>query len=341
MNLAAEFGNDAWQAELRKIASLEDCQFPANDEIKISGTRAQVAIKMTKKGLLTNMQTDAAAFEAWALTLLLHCGVQSIQIGLDADAADAEGRHYQRFLYRLKRFCDLFPGRVIATPPAAAPMALDMHIRRFLNKPNARKQPPDTKSKERLLAASTADPSKISESLLENALEVSSAFSKRFRLDKWMRQWPVGLFKERVADGCQIFSGGKSAIDLVGIRGDTLVLFELKNGDNRKAGAVSELLFYASVMRDAIGDAPIFRFESESAIKNCAVSPRDIVRCSNVCAVLLAPRFHPLISEPLMFAELNAAVAQNYLLDRPIHFEAVQISLPRDQNDDFTFTPIH
>jgi hypothetical protein len=168
MNFAAKFCNDAWQADLRKIASLKHCQFPASTEIKICGTHEQVTIMMTKKGLLANMQTDAAAFEAWALALLLHCGVQSIQIGLDTGAEDAEGRHYQRYLYRLKRFCDLFPGRVIAAPPAAAARALDPHVKRLLNKPNPRNRPPDTKSKERLLTASAAL-SGISESLLESA----------------------------------------------------------------------------------------------------------------------------------------------------------------------------
>ena len=67
------------------------------------------------------------------------------------------------------------------------------------------------------------------------------------------------------AEGKQIFTGGKSAIDLIGIRDDTLVLFELKKSGNRKVGAVSELLFYASVMRDAIGDPPIFKFKSNKA----------------------------------------------------------------------------
>jgi hypothetical protein len=111
-----------------------------------------------------------------------------------------------------------------------------------------------------------------------------------------MRQWPVGLFKEQVADEHQIFTGKKSAIDLVGIRGDTLFLFELKKNRNRKAGAVSELFFYANVMRDAIGDAPIFEFQSKSAKRNCAIAPEDITRCRRICGVLLAPGFHALVS---------------------------------------------
>jgi hypothetical protein len=339
MNSAVEFDNKGWQIELRKVACLRGCQFPRSTEIEIGGTREQATITMKEKGLHSNMQTDAAAFEAWALALLLHCDVQSIRIGLDP-AAGAKGRHYERFLYRLKRFSDLFRGRVIANGPVAAPKAFVEHKKLLLNQPSPRMRLPDVESRERMSAASTANSAKISESVLEKALEVSGAFQRRFRLDKVIRQWPVGLFDERVtADEHQIFTGGKSAIDLLGIRGETLVLFEIKSTNNRKAGAISELLFYANVMRDALGDASILKFESECAKKNCAVAPAIIVRCSNICAVLLAPRFHPLISEPLIFKELNSVTARLYA-DKPIRFETVEISsYPQDESGDFTFSP--
>jgi hypothetical protein len=335
MNSAVEFDNKGWQAVLRKVAGLKDCQFPRSTEIEIGGTREQATITMKEKGLDANMQTDAAAFEAWALALFLHCDVQSVRIGLDP-AAGTKGQHYERFLYRLKRFSDLFPDRVIAKWPAAAPQALDPQIKRFLNQPNPRGGPPETKSRERMLAAS-ADAR--SESDIEKALEISDAFRRRFQLEKVMRQWPVGLFRECVADQKQIFTGGKSAIDLIGIRDETLVLFELKKEDNRKAGAVSELLFYASVMRDSIGGSRIFEFESKNTKKNCAIAPEDITRCSSIRGVLLAPRFHPLVSEPLIFEELNSAMARLYA-DRPIRFETVEISgYPHDESGDFTFRP--
>jgi hypothetical protein len=338
MNSVAEFNNKGWQTELRKVDGLGHCQFPGSTQIEIGGTREQATITMKKKGLNDNMQTDAAAFEAWALALFLHCDVKSIQIGLEAGAG-AEGRHYERFLYRLKRFSDLFPGKVISKGPVATSRAFDAHNKLLLNQPNSRNKAPGAEYSERMLAASTPAPAKISESALEKALEVSGAFQRRFRFNKVMRQWPVGLFDERVADKRQIFTGGKSAIDLLGIRDDTLLLFEIKTTRNRKAGAVSELLFYASVMRDALGDASIFKFASERAKKNCAVAPEDIARCSNICAVLLAPKFHPLILEPLIFEELNSAVAK-LRADRPIHFETVEISsYPHDENGDFTFNP--
>jgi hypothetical protein len=330
---AVEFDNKRWQAELRKVVCLKQCQFPSRSEIEIGGTREQATITMKKKGLNENMQSDAAAFEAWALALLIHCGVKSVQIG--ADPGIGLGRHYERFLYRLKRFSELFPDRVIAKWPDTPLRALNSQSGRFLNQPNSRNKPPEADCKERMKAASGDAPT---ESSLELALEISSAFRSRFQLEKVMRQWPVGLFDGKVARGHEIFTGGKSAIDLIGIRNDTLVLFELKKSDNKKVGAVSELLLYASVIRDAIGASAIFKFESKMARKNCAIGPEDIIRCSKICAVLLARNFHPLIFEPRMFAELNAATNRLYS-NIPIYFETATISsYPKDECGDFKFS---
>jgi hypothetical protein len=333
---AAEFDNKRWQAKLRQVVGLEHCQFPASSEIEIGGTCEHATITMKEKALNENMQSDPAAFEAWALALLIHCGVKSVQISVDPGAVTVgdASPHYERFLYRLMRFSELFPGQVVAKLPTSPSRALNPLIKRFFNQSGPRKKSPEADSRERMKAASLPTPS---ESSLELALEISGAFRSRFQLEKVMRQWPVGLFDGEVAKGHEIFTRGKSAIDLIGIRGDTLVLFELKKAGNRKVGAVSELLFYASVMRDAIGASAIFEFKSKTASKNCAIAPEDILRCSRICAVSLAPDFHPLILEPRMFAELNAAMKRLYS-DRPISFETVTIKGPQDEYGDFKFS---
>ena len=334
---AVAFDNKRWQEELRQLGSLEKCRFPASSEIEIGGTQELATITMKKKGLNANMQSDPAAFEAWALALLIHCRVKSVQISVDPEAVDVDtkGGHYQRFLYRLTRFSELFPGQVIAKLPAAPSRALDAQSGRFFNQSDPRSELTEADFRERMKAASLP---KKSENGLELALEISKAFKSRFRLDKVMRQWPVGLFDGEVKRGREIFTRGKSAIDLIGVRGDTLVLFELKKAGNRKVGAVSELLFYASVMRDAIGASPIFKFLSSEASDNCAIGPEDILHCSKICAVSLAPNFHPLIEEPQMFAVLNSAMKRLYS-DRPISFETATITdYPKDENGDFKFS---
>jgi hypothetical protein len=334
---AVAFNNQRWQEELQQVGCLKRCQFPASSGIEIGGTRERATITMKKKGLNENMQSDPAAFEAWALALLIHCGVRSVQITVDPGAvAVGDARpHYERFLYRLMRFSELFPGQVVAKWPASPSRALNPQIERFFNQSGPRKKSPETDSRERMKAASLPTPS---ESDLELALEISGAFRSRFQLEKVMRQWPVGLFDGEVAKGHEIFTRGKSAIDLIGIRGDTLVLFELKKSGNEKVGAVSELLFYASVMRDAIGASAIFEFKSSKASKNCAIGPEDILRCSRISAVSLAPDFHPLILEPQMFEVLNTAMKRLYS-NRPISFETETITgYPQDEYGDFKFS---
>ena len=168
---AVEFDNKRWQSELRKVVYLNQCQFPASSEIEIGGTREQATITMKKKGLNANMQSDAAAFEAWALALLIHCGVKSVKIGVDPGVG--LGPHYERFLYRLKRFSELFPDRVIAKWPDTPSRALNSQSGRLLNQPGPRKTPPEADSEERMKAASLPKPS---ESNLELALEVLGCF---------------------------------------------------------------------------------------------------------------------------------------------------------------------
>src|SRR5260370_38568376 len=112
--------NKDWQLELQNVTKdFEYCQFPSESEIGISGDRDQVTITLKKKGLHANMQTDAAAFEAWALTLLCHCEVKTVAITLqesleELDAQTQQEPHFQRFLYRLARFIEIFPGRIVA-----------------------------------------------------------------------------------------------------------------------------------------------------------------------------------------------------------------------------------
>jgi hypothetical protein len=145
----------------------------------------------------------------------------------------------------------------------------------------------------------------------------------------------VGLFEGQVARGNEIFTGGKSAIDLIGVSDKSLVLFELKTHLNRNVGAISELLFYASVMRDAIRGE--LQFEQQPSPKNCVITRDDILGCANIRAVLIAQRMHPLIQNPFIFQELNAALAQHWR-DKAVTFETAQIkTIPSDPDGDFSF----
>ena len=150
-----------------------------------------------------------------------------------------------------------------------------------------------------------------------------------------MRQWPSGLFVGEIAKSCRVFTGGKSAIDLLAIDGDTLILFELKNGRNTKLGALSEAFFYGCVMRDLLRE--LFSFGNAPILERLLISPEDIRKCKSVRAVVLAPHLHPLIwneCDPTprkgskVLSLLNEAAGRTWGNEIPVEFEAWTFETP-------------
>jgi hypothetical protein len=276
------------------------------------------------------MQDDSSAVEAWALAFLAHGNVNGIQLELPTTSGPADaGRHWQRLLYRLDRFCDLFPDAVSVIAPEGVAWPTTPASRLVLNQPLGHRNPPIAHASRMAALVSGVG---ASESALEVALEVSPAFKAQFGLDKVMRQWPVGLFREHVAEGNHLFTGGKSAIDLIGVRGKTLFIFELKRAGNTKAGIISELLFYSSVMRDALGKPPLFGFETPTSPRHCVVSSKDIQQCDRIEAIMLAPEFHPIVT-PTVIEMLNRSMAERWI-DRPVRISRVKFNIAAD---DFEF----
>ena len=58
---AVEFDNRRWEAELRGIACLKQCRFPASNEIELGGTREQA----TTDGKPLEAQLENQATEAY------------------------------------------------------------------------------------------------------------------------------------------------------------------------------------------------------------------------------------------------------------------------------------
>lgn len=333
--------NDDWKKILQRTKAFSNCRFPSREEISIEGSQDLVTLTIKIKGLYKNMQGDAAAFEAWSLALLCHCGVKRIAIQLDEEPGDPEGLlHFERFLYRLAKFAELFPEEIsIDSSVAARSKVVSSNGRLFLNEPGDRSASIDGE-RERRFEVIIANPVTHSERDLEMALEVSPAFRAGLGLDRVMRQWPVGLFHERVSKekDSRIFSGGKSAIDLMGIRGRTLVLVELKKQGNNKVGALSELIFYSSVMRDALNGR--FEFESGPGARNTAITRDHLASCLDISGVLLAPSIHPLLRDPAIIDRLNLAAARRWE-DRPVRFEVFRIaSFPGKAGDDFVLSQV-
>lgn len=327
-------GNRDWENLLRGKRGFSNCRFPGWDEIGIEGSQDLVTVTIRTKGLYENMQGDAAAFESWCLALLCHCGVKRVAIRLGEEPDDRDGLlHFERLLYRLARFAELFPDEIsIDGSVATRSKIVSSKGRLLLNVPGDRPASVESDLETRFEAI-IANPTAHSERDLEMALEISPAFRAELGLERVMRQWPVGLFHESVSRDSRIFSGGKSAIDLMGIRGRTLVLVELKKRGNDKVGALSELIFYSSVMRDALNG--VFEFEGGSRARSAAITRDHLADCSDISAALLAPSIHPLLEDPAIMTKLNLAAALRWK-DRPVRFEVFRIaSFPGKRGDDF------
>jgi hypothetical protein len=128
------------------------------------------------------------------------------------------------------------------------------------------------------------------------------------------RQTPVGVFDGPPTRAGAIFTGGKSAIDLVGIGNDgALWLLELKTADNIKVGALSELFFYSMVLQDARTGK--ISFHNGEPSSRTTVMPRHIVGAPRIHARILAEACHPLIGRHVFALATEATARRGWPID--------------------------
>jgi hypothetical protein len=193
-------------------------------------------------------------------------------------------RHYARFLYRVNNFRSLF-GDWFVVQDNGALLEFQKLIsgKLFLNVARDR-----TNSAAADLQLSKGDGTeRKAEADLEFKLRDSAEFAEHYGLKQGQigRQLPVGLFSEsKPTKKSAIFTGGKSAIDLIGLSGSTLWLFELKAGKNIPAGILSEMLFYAGMLRDTVRGRFRFAPDMKSGMK---IQPSQFDEVNRIEAVML------------------------------------------------------
>jgi hypothetical protein len=132
------------------------------------------------------------------------------------------------------------------------------------------------------------------------------------------RQFPVGLYRTANLKS-PVFTGGTSAIDIVGTRDGDFTVIELKAGKNIAVGALSELIFYATVARDAARAR--FRFGGRKERTSRATIGFDALEAATgIRVIYLAEAFHPLLEHPNLMATLNDA-ARLHMTSPPLKFE--------------------
>lgn len=238
-----------------------------------------VEISLDQKVVSSNMQEDASAFEGWAIVIKYWGEFDRVKLRWEKPS-DIHNGHYQRFLFRVRNFLK-YNNTWFSVCHACVQFLEDLQIvpnkTYYLNSPGVVRKTDEPHHKEAILEYRfTSKDLHVDLISLTNAEFIS-------------RQLPVGIFNNAVSNGNEIFTKGKSAIDLWGISTtNELLIFELKAGDNNKVGIISELFFYVSVMLEVRNDIFIYGQPVDAHLKR-------IKKTEKIKAYFLAYDLHPLI----------------------------------------------
>lgn len=309
---------------VRLAAKLRNACPPPN-KIRLPGAIAfdivgpTVRLTLTSACVEANMQDNSSSFEGWALALRrwLPEEVAGVEIGWTF-GGDVRDPHYQRFLFRVQQFAALFPAWFTVAPPQAALLKNTLRTETedslFVTTPKKdRTVSTDCIGKD--LGKVLSDEHQL-ECFINHKPEPLAQLLGITRMD---RQFPVGLFAGSVRRGAEIFPRGHSAIDLLGVNGMELFLFELKDSTNSPIGILSELFFYSYVIEGIQQE----RFKIQPGQFDFRIPSDHILATKTVRAYILAPRWHPLIDGELL-QMANTAFRDK---GRPIRFGAIRIAV--------------
>lgn len=298
---------------------------------KANGDSRHLVLKLSDTAARDNMQTNSAAFESWLIALKVWNVIDKATLAWDTPEGlgrnNADWCHYQRFLYRVNHFNLLFGDdwfEIASKNSKQLDECLAIKERSknndeegglILNVPDKNDHgtpKPGSRKDEAWLEIEFGSQGKIGYLQL----------AEKYRLRSINRQLPVGLFESKKSRYSRIFTGGSSAIDLVGIgKDESLWIFELKKKGNHSLGIISELMFYAACMRDLRRGA--FRLFDKPAGKRWVGDINDIAVDRKVNAVFLTPRLHPLFAgkQKECLALLNDA-CKKAQVDIEYHYQA-------------------
>ncbi len=252
---------------------------------KLDVRRKELTMMISTKGLGDNMQSDAAAFESWAIVLkcYLHEYINTVIINWETDIS--ENRHFNRFVYRLAKFVQTYSWAYSARQLPAIPSILKCNV-------------------------SNQEAAHISEHTKDHEgwLECKYVSDHQSEYDVMDHQFPVGIFDYVVSRKTHFTTGGKSAIDIWAIKNDELSIFELKLPDNKPLGIISELMFYTNIIDDLLNHNITFDDgkKLDQAIKNDYRGFAKFFEAYNtgvikkINSVMLADNLHTLITDDVL-----------------------------------------
>lgn len=276
--------------QLKAKTQVNSVKLPEYIEFEIKNSTLYMAITPYKRGngivvnyVTENMQTDNAAFEGWAICLKTWLPDLIDTVCLKwTHPTGINSLHYNRFLYRVVRFSEAYDWFSICSSMNDIVGEFKTQLTALTNN-FGNKEP--------------SEPNSRGEKYLEYTIvhKHSNDFMKKFNTEIFSHQLPVGVKREDHS----FFTGRASAIDLWGLNGNTISIFELKY-KNKMVGIISELFLYTCIIRDMI---------------LCTILPPDSTKCkreserelyarisdiTEIKAYMLSDIYHPLISNDVI-----------------------------------------
>jgi hypothetical protein len=332
--------NAAWGAALKAShrarhqgLKARSIRAPEPEHLILGGVRERLDIRLTDPAInKLNMQHPAGAFDGWLWAIRHWCAVRQFTIDLADDVALPDpgepcGPHSGRVVFRLRMLSALFGEEIRIGERLAAFIARHPWRRDLVPWLNV-------SGSGRARKFSGAFPLKTEDDW-EMALsqhqpfvgELAQSFDILPRSIPDLpsgyalcRQFPVGVFDRDPKDGGWklLCPKGKSAIDLIAVdRLGAVHLFELKKPGAIAVGALSELMFYAALMHEAMRGR--LSFSAGKVDPASRVLPDDIRKATAVRAHLFVPDIHPLLA-PELFADITAlaqARGWSFSIDAP------------------------
>ncbi len=280
----------------------------------------KLLLYIEKQAVCNNMQTDNAAFEGWAVCLKawLADRINYVELKWDKPSFNKEKGnsilHYHRFLYRVLRFSEQYFWFSINEENKEEIAQFEKEFVNLRN--NSYTKEPDLK---------LGHNGKISETVVEFmfATVLKSSIMTKFDLTNVGRQFPVGVQKNEKP----FFTGGLSAIDLWGTKGNKLTIIELKyNGsdsNNIKVGIISELFLYSNIMVDIVKG----KILPPSSLSKVNAEHSFYSKCkkyTQIHAEMLSDKYHPLVENDKVFEILNDRTQRES--DIPVIFKKTKYS---------------
>ena len=265
---------------LRTLGGKETSRVSFSSYVEVEKVGNLVIIKLCRKGLIDNMQSDSAAFEGWAIVVRAafeKAGVP-VKVRIDGEKPknlqNNEEEHYNRFLYRISKFVDIFEWAYTDDFENEIAIFKKAHKNMVMNVPDKDAKKEAAKG--------------------EATMERYFCEDNKLFFDCLDHQLPVRIFDDEISTESAITTGG--FIDAWGIKGSTVYVFELKLDNNRKVGAISELMFYINVMHDIMSHRINFIMNSQYRSFDKIKAMYDSRSCKEIIGRIIARKFHPLIA---------------------------------------------